>query len=171
MEFYIVYNKNTGQEMTRGQGPFGAAASQTLLPEDMTTMVVSQAVFYSYPLDLEAIRASAAAQIDNSAEQIRLRFLTAGAGQAITYTAKVEEAKAFQANNNALTPFLSAEANAIGVTIEALATEVLAKAAEWTTIGARIEGARMGAKTQLGKAANLAEIATATEIDWATVLA
>jgi hypothetical protein len=167
MEFYIVYDKTTGEEKTRGQGLENSALLQkSMLPKHLATMVVSLPVFNSYPLDLEKIRAAAALQIDRAAEVTRLRYLTAGSGQAITYTAKVEEAKAYLADNSVSTPFLSAEASAVGMTVSDLVSEVLEKASDWTIIGARIEGARMGAKAALGKASNLAEVANAVAVDW-----
>jgi hypothetical protein len=167
MEFYIVYDKTTGEEKMRGQGPVGAIVSQTaLLPEELALMPVSMSVFNSHPLNIEQIRIDAAVQIDRGAEIYRLRFVTAGAGQAMTYTAKAEEARAYLADNTVATPWLTAEADAIGSTVEEVANEVATMSARWTIIGSRIEGARMGAKHLLGQATDLAAIANAMAIDW-----
>ncbi|WP_159866907.1 hypothetical protein [Novosphingobium sp. 9U] len=109
--------------------------------------------------------------MDRAAEMVRLRFVSDGAAQMLTYTTKAAEARAYIADNSSAVPFLSAEASARDMTVAALAHEVMAMVEQWTMIGSRIEGRRMGAKAALGTASNLAEIAVAIGIDWSDVTA
>lgn len=164
-EYFLVYDKETGQELFRKSGPPNAARLQGV-EEGRANFIVPHHIWISHPLDMEGIKALAAARIDTSAEAVRSRFITIGSGQAMTYNEKAEEAKAYSLDDTVPTPFLTAQASALGITVEQLAGEVLAKHAEWKIIGARIEGTRMGAKAALGVATNLAEIAEAMNIDW-----
>lgn len=116
--------------------------------------------------DLAALRARAAEQIDAEAEKVRSRFLTPGAGQALTYQRKEAEARAVLDDTSASTPFLTAEAAAREMTVAALAAEVVAQADAWVIVGAAIEGLRMGAKAQIGAADTPEAIAEATTINW-----
>lgn len=169
MEYYLVYDKETGEVLSRNSGPEGAAYLQGERP-GRANFVVPYEIWDSAPLDMNGVKALAAGRIDEVAEACRARFITPGSGQAMTYTYKAEEAKAYAADHTAPTPFLSAEADALGSTVEVLASEVLAMVAAWTLVGSRIEGARMGAKAALGRAANLAEIAEAMNVDWNSLL-
>ena len=119
---------------------------------------------------LAAARAVATAKVDVEAEAARAGFLTPGTGQAMTYTYKADEAKAWSADTSAPTPFLSAEALARGMTIADLVAEVLASIAAWTMIGARIEAARMGAKVAIATAADIDGVEAAMAIDWRKVI-
>ena len=121
-------------------------------------------------VQLAVARARCIAKIDVDAEAARAPFLTPGTGQAMTYTYKAAEAKAWSADNAAPTPFLSAEALARGMTIADLAAEVLASIGAWTAIGARIEAARMGAKVAIAAAGDIDAIEAAVTIDWRKVI-
>lgn len=168
-EYWIVYDAATGDVCWRGTGttPGSAAAQQ---PGDgLAVFAVSKAVFDSNPLDLDGVRAEQCAGIDAEAEATRGLFITPGSGQAMTYLRKEAEADAWLADNSASVPFLEAEAAATGVTVAALAALVSARAAQWATIGPKIEAARMGAKQAVQAAGNLAAIAAARAVDWAAV--
>lgn len=112
-----------------------------------------------------------AARIDAQAELVRQRFLTPGAGQAMTYQRKEAEARAWLADDSVPTPFLSAEAPARGMTVAALAAEVVALADAWVAVGSVIEGLRMGGKAALADATTLGAIVAAAQIDWDAALA
>ena len=164
-EFYVVFDTTNGDVKWRGQGPEGSAAIQAL-EDGLATMVMPQEALRGADLDLDMIKAIAASQVDRAAEAFRLRFVTDGAGQAITYQAKAAEAAAYLADDAAVVPFLAAEATARSMSVADLAAEVSQRAAAWTVIGSRIEGLRMGAKAAIETATNLAEISTALAIDW-----
>jgi hypothetical protein len=168
MEYWIVYDLVSGIERYRGAGSEGLAAVQAL-PEGAGIVLVPPDAVRGAEVDLEIIRAAVVAQIDAQAEMARQGVLTPGAGQALTYQRKEAEARAWFAEKKAATPFLSAEAEARGMTIFALASEVIRNADAWTTIGAAIEGMRMGAKAAVAAAQTLGAIVDASKVKWATL--
>ena len=85
-------------------------------------------------------------EIDNIAEQARLRIVSPGSGQAMTYQSKFEEAKAFKAGTAEATPWLSSEAEATGQTVAQVADNVIAARQQWESVGVHIEAARLKAK-------------------------
>lgn len=171
MEYWIVYDLATGAPLYPGSGSPGTAALQPLPEGAGLVLVPRQVMTADWPnLDLAPLRAALAIEVDQQAEQVRLRFLTPGAGQAMTYTRKEAEARAFVADAGAATPFLAAEAPARGMTVAELAAEVIALADAWCLIGSAIEGLRMGAKTAIARAATLGEIVAAARVSWEEVL-
>lgn len=168
MEYWIVYDVATGGERWRGSGAIGSAAQQQL-PAGLAAVVVPSAVIAGEALNLDLLRGTIMIRIDAAAEQVRQRFLTPGAGQAMTYARKEAEARAWTLDSTAATPFLSAEAPARGMTIAALATEVIQLADAWTAIGSAIEGMRMGAKTAIAAAHTLGAIVAAAQVDWSSL--
>jgi len=120
---------------------------------------------------LEDMRGRLLASLDDQAEATRLKYITNGSGQSMTYQYKVAEAAAWTADNEASVPFLSAEADARGMTIADLVSEVQTNAAAWTLIGSKIEAARMGAKTAVRNASTAAEMIAAATVDWQAVTA
>ena len=165
MEYWIVYDVASGGERWRGSGMPGAAASQ-VLPGGLALVVVDPRALEGVSLDLGILRASAAAQIDAQAEQVRQAFLTPGAGQALTYQRKEAEARAFVADQRTATPFLAAEAAARGMPVADVAAEVITLADRWIAAGALIEGLRMGAKAALAAAETLGAIVNASRVNW-----
>jgi hypothetical protein len=172
VEFYVVYDIETGAFATKGQGPDGSAALQQLEDGFAVMVVPRQAVQTRDPsgIDMNAIRVSYAASVDQDADKIRSMFITNTPGQIATYLAKEAEARAVLAGGSGSTTFLSAEADALGITVAELAAEVVAQADQWRPIGARIEAARRKAKVQLSEAANLTAIHDAVQIDWQAVI-
>ena len=168
MEYWIVFDPVSGLELWRGGGSAGSAAQQDM-PEGAALVVVPQAVIAKSEIDLDRLRACLALRVDAEAEAIRQRFLTPGAGQAMTYQAKQAEARAWVSDNSLPTPFLSAEAPARGMTVADLADEVIRLSDAWTMIGAAIEGMRMGAKSAIAEAGTLGAIVAASRVDWTTL--
>jgi hypothetical protein len=103
------------------------------------------------------VKAQLRSRLDYVAEVERLKYITPGAGQAMTYQAKAAEAKAFlSAEDPEATdfPLLSAE---VGITADSLAgvAQIVAGAyAQWQIIGAAIEAARLGGKAAIEAADN-----------------
>lgn len=117
--------------------------------------------------EFAARKIGAVAQIDRMAEEARAGFLTPGAGQALTYQRKEEEARAWtEQSDEADFPFLQAEAAATDVTVSELAAIVVVQADFWRTIGAQIEGIRMGAKKAIRDADSIEEVAMALDVTW-----
>ena len=170
MDYWIVYDEATGSVLWRGEGSSGVGAYQQV-PEGAALVVVPRQVIAKPEIDMDALRGTMALRIDAEAEAVRQRFLTPGAGQAMTYQRKEAEARAWTADDAAATPFLSAEAAARGMTIADLSAEVTQLADVWTAIGSAIEGKRMGAKAAVASATTLGAIVAAARIDWGAIVA
>lgn len=122
------------------------------------------------PQALSVIKAALKQDIDAAAEAERLKYITPGNGQAMTYQQKVAEAQALKATSNPQTsdyPILSSE---VGITADALdevANIVLAAFAQWQQIGAMIESSRLGAKRDIDAAEDEAAArAIVDAIEW-----
>ncbi len=107
-------------------------------------------------------------EIDAAAEVARLRFITAGSGQAMVYERKGQEADAAAADPSPAAadyPLLAAE---VGITapdtgdeavdIAAVASAVLAQRDLWVPVAAAIEATRLSAKQAVDAAADEAAI-------------
>lgn len=168
MEFWIVYDIETGAELYAGSGSAGTAACQAV-PDGAALIVVPQAVVARTPRDLDALRTALIVGVDASAEDVRQRILTPGAGQALVYSAKLDEARAVLSGEDKPTPFLTAEAEARAVTVADLAPLVVAAAKRWAQAGAAIEVARVRAKLALSQAATLGGLIQAARVAWPDV--
>lgn len=119
-------------------------------------------------LDLAEVKAQLKAAIDEAAEAERQKYITAGAGQAMTYQRKVEEARRLADDGEpdpADYPLLSASVGIDGADLAAVAAVVLGMDAAWAQIGAGIETARLAAKAAID-AAETEVAARAVEIVW-----
>ncbi len=95
------------------------------------------------------------AEVDAAAETERLNYITPGAGQAMTYQQKIDEARAFKSASEpeaADYPVLSSEVGITAETLSEVADIVLAAFAQWQQIGAVIESIRLGAKRDIDAA-------------------
>lgn len=129
---------------------------------------------------LAALKAAAILQIDTEAEAARLRYLTAGAGQALEYQATEAEARALLAEaagggtpDPAAYPFVQAEVAAVlsatgaAVPIADAAAAVLVEADAWKAVGAYIKELRRAAKLRVDAAPSPAAVAAAAAgIGW-----
>lgn len=111
--------------------------------------------------DLAKARAKACAELDLAAEGVRSQYLTEGAGQALTYMRKEQEARGLLAGSSSPTPILVKEAAATGVAIADLALTIVAMADEWVLKAADIEAARLGGKASIRAAGTSAAIEAA----------
>lgn len=117
-------------------------------------------VHASAPVDLAALKGALKAAIDAAAEAERARYITPGAGQALTYNHKAQEAARFAtdaAPKAADYPLLAAEVGITGATLAEVAGVVAAAHAQWLAIGARIEAARLAAKAAVEAAESEAQ--------------
>lgn len=116
------------------------------------------------------IKSALKEEVDRAAEAERLKFITPGAGQAMTYQQKVDEARAFKAASNpkpADYPVLSSEVGITATTLNEVADIVLAAFAQWQQVGAAIESIRLGSKRGIDAAANEAAArAIVDAIEW-----
>lgn len=110
-------------------------------------------------LDLAIVKAQLKRGIDDAAEVERLKYITGGAGQAMTYARKTDEARRAQAAIAAEEdiqpvdyPLLAATIGIDGNTLAEVAAVIIAMDAAWAQIGAAIEAARLGAKQAIDAA-------------------
>lgn len=90
--------------------------------------------------------------VDQAAENARMQHLTPGSGQSMTYEVKHQEALAGGG------PMISAEAEALGMTVQEVIDSVLAARQQWQVLGAQIEAARLKAKKAIREAQTAAEM-------------
>lgn len=106
-------------------------------------------------LSLSQLKADLNSKVDAAAEIERLRYITPGEGQAMTYQQKVDEARTFKLASNpqvADYPVLFSEVGITAPTLAEVADIVLAAFAQWQKIGAAIESIRLGAKRDINAA-------------------
>jgi hypothetical protein len=137
--------------------------SRTRLTRDLTVDEIAGELASTLQGDLT--------KIDTDAELCRLKFVTPGSGQAMTYLRKEEQARAWVAagrpEDATAYPFLTMEAAVTAQTVGALADTIIANAGAWgEVIGPGIEALRIGAKTARRAATTLAQRAVAVTIDW-----
>lgn len=118
---------------------------------------------------LAMARSQRKAAIDAEAERQRLRWITPGAGQAMTYQAKVDEARALAVEGEEADPshypMLSAEVGITGATLQDVSGVVIAAYQQWQAIGAAIEAARLGGKRAVDLAETVEDVA-AIGVTW-----
>lgn len=122
---------------------------------------------YSLHLSLTSLKTALKQAIDAAAERERMRYITGGAGQAMTYARKVEQARAVQADADpqpADYPLLAASIGIDGVDIQAVAATILGLDAAWEQIGAAIEAVRLSAKRAVDLASDAATAAAVTPL-------
>ncbi|GEM_PF-1696473 len=101
---------------------------------------------------LATIKTALKVEVDRLAEVERLKYITPGTGQAMTYQQKVDEARALKAVSNPKPedyPILASEVGITAPTLSEVADTVLAAYRQWQQIGAMIEAIRLGAKRDI----------------------
>lgn len=170
MEYFTVFNQ-TGAVAWVGSGTPGTIANMRLNGE-LFAYACTEEEFEAGGITIDRLKLIAGARVDEEADQFCLQFVSGGVTQSMRYQQKLAEAKAWQPGSNpAGFPFLALEAAATGQTIDALVATVLAKAAEWLIISAKVEAARMKAKTEIAAAQNAAQIHAASQVDWQAAIA
>lgn len=108
--------------------------------------------------DLTAFKTSLKTSIDEAAETERLKYITPGAGQALTYMQKSDEARRYLSEDNpdaANYPLLSAEVGITADDMTGVANIVASAFTQWQQIGAAIEATRLGAKASIDASSNV----------------
>ncbi|SEH51312.1 hypothetical protein SAMN05216228_10028 [Rhizobium tibeticum] len=126
------------------------------------------------PAPLADVKARLKAVIDIAAEEERLKYITGGAGQAMTYQQKSDEAKRYFAALEAGGtpepsdfPLLSAEVGITAPTLGEVAAIVSGAFLQWQVIGSAIEAARLGTKASIEAAATASDAeAAANAVVW-----
>lgn len=122
-----------------------------------------------YSVELNALKATLRTKIDADAEAARLRYITGGAGQAMTYQQKAAEAVALLADVDLRPedyPLLAAEIGITADTLLGVAQVVFEAHQGWRQIGAQIEALRLNGKDGVNAAETIEEAQIATRIFW-----
>lgn len=130
---------------------------------------------------LPAMKASMSSKIDDDAERVRLRYITPGAGMAMTYQEKFAQAQAVSAMGqqtaNAMSeaeqleqfPTLAASVGIEAATIYECAALVLARYAAFAALSHTIERARLAGKAAVNAASTVQGVRAAYEaVAWPT---
>ncbi len=183
MSEYIVKDPNTGEYSTvisnDSEAVHGVDASGNylgLVPKGSEFLHVSgppskpehtwdfNKSSWVHILSLEQEKAIALNYLDNIAGSTRLRFITEVPGQQAVYITKLEECKAYLADNNIVGPYLQAEASATGQSLHDTASYVIAVSNYWNSvIGPTIEATRRKAKIDVAAATTIAEVLSIKE--------
>jgi hypothetical protein len=94
---------------------------------------------------LQELKANGLAGVDDLAGAARLRYITSVPGQAETYAKKEQQARSWEAESfaGAAPSFIAAEAQALNVSAQSVALEVIGLADYWSNIkGPQIEATR-----------------------------
>jgi len=141
---------------------------------DVESEAALSAVLASYgvgrqPETLSDVKRRLRDQIDAAAEKSRANYITPGAGQAMTYQAKADEARRLaddDAPDASKYPLLSAE---IGITKPTLAEvgELVRRAhSQWLIVGGAIEAIRLSAKAAIEAAETAESAAIVANVVW-----
>jgi hypothetical protein len=142
-------------------------------PDDVTAGYIYDGKAFAPPVtaSLAAVKESLKSIIDVGAEAERLKYITPGAGQAMTYQQKADEAARYLAASAPKAsdyPLLSAEAGITAADIAGVAQVVSAAFAQWQAIGGAIEAVRLGAKKSIDDASTIDAANAAARVTWPT---
>lgn len=140
------------------------------VPDDLTGLRWD-AVTRTFVTDWTRFDAALHAEIDRQAGEARRPFITVIPAQDVMYQRKAAQARAYQADTEAPVPALVLEAAARGMTVAALAAEILAIEATWLAILDATEAARLGAKAAVTAATTREAKDAAAVVDWTAVIA
>jgi hypothetical protein len=111
-------------------------------------------------------------QVDVKAEEIRLKYITPGAGQMGIYIMKYQEALQIVANTDALPADYPLNGASIGLskvaTLQDAAKETLIQSQLWVAVGATVEKIRLSGKAEINAANTILDALTAfNNVSWA----
>ncbi len=106
--------------------------------------------------------------IDRIAESVRLQYITGGAGQAVAYLDKSNEAADYKAAGYpadlTVYPFIQAEVNATGKTNQDAADDILTERSNWIAKASAIEEERLKGKKAVDDASDETDARTARDV-------
>lgn len=119
-------------------------------------------------LSLDELKINAKKKIDETAENVRLNYITSGSGQGIVYQEKVDEASDFIAEGYPkLTdnyPFIRAEVNATGKTSKQVVDDIIAAKSTCISKLAVIEEERLKGKKKIDNTLKEEEVSSTRDI-------
>lgn len=139
-----------------------ASMSYDIRPDGVTR------IWQVTPRELGAVKADAKARIDADAETARLRYITAGSGQAMEYQEAAAEAVRYVATSGAgAYPMLQASVDAgEAANLAAAAALITAREDAWANIGANIRRLRIAAKRAVDAATTVEQVKSAATVTW-----
>jgi len=150
-----------------GNGPYFVSFSGSPVPseDDINTFYTN---YQASPDRLVDAKHVAKIEIDNMAEIVRLKYITAGFGQSMTYQEKAAEAQEYKdAGYPTITgseyPWVKAEMDATGDNGQTAADDILAQRAAWVAIGTVIERERRLGKINVDAAGDESAVTTAKD--------
>jgi len=121
-------------------------------------------------VSLDELKSVLKAGIDSAAEAERLKYITPGAGQALTYLQKADEAKRLLSLSEEPKatdfPLLAAEVGITADTLKGVASSISTANDNWQRIGAAIESIRLGAKKSVDSARSEQDARDAAVVEW-----
>lgn len=137
-------------------------ASALYINQAATDSAILQAMFHTAtltPLDLPTLKAIKLAQI-NASYQEALDLITQATPQAEiqSWATQESEAKAYQASQEAQTPYIDSLAKARGVERGELVAKILEKAQIFSTLSATLTGSRQKCEDAIAKAQNAKDL-------------
>jgi len=140
-------------------------------PDDVQSGWTYDGTSFAAPaaIPLSQVKESLKSRIDVGAESERLKYITPGAGQAMTYQQKADEAARYLSASSPKGsdyPLLSAEIGITAVDIATVAQVIAAAFAQWQTIGGAIEATRLAAKKAIDAAATIDAANAAANVTW-----
>lgn len=164
-----ILNTNTGtlHNITSGSYTFTCT-------EEKGVSIVLQGKYYGdYRVqfsNLAKAKETAKLKVDAAAEAARLRVVTPGSGQAMTYLRKADAATAFLAGDTLSDQQLQRledEAARLGITVQQAAETLAATAAAWEGLDATIDNIRLVAKLNIDNATTGAAVdAVLSTLSW-----
>lgn len=140
-------------------------------PPGGSMYVVPAEAVLTFPIDLEKVRDFYRQRVDQSAGEVRTRYITDVPGQSQTYEKKEAEARGWQEGDTEDDyPFMAAEAAVRDVPIAQVRAEILAQVNALMPLAALIEAHRLNAKRAIAAAPDIPAIAAAAAIDWEAAL-
>ncbi len=134
-------------------------------------VLTPQGIFMNSEAGLAAMKTAAKTEIDARAESERLKYITPGQGQALTYQRKSDEARRAIKDDDPTSddyPLLAASIGIDGDTLKAVAETVIFQDNVWAKAGAAIERIRLVAKREVDAAVDCASVSTiVANLDWA----
>lgn len=100
------------------------------------------------PLPLDSVQVELCRRIDNTAETIRLKYITPGFGQALVYQQKLEEAQRYKLDGKP-DPSNYPLLNASGDYISDVCDQVIKASEQWKYVASSIEKSRLSAKKSI----------------------
>jgi hypothetical protein len=114
-----------------------------------------------HPIALDDFKQLMKLEVDQAAGRARSRYISVGPGQEATYMMKAAEADAYVAAgypaDTSGYPILTAEAQARGITVSAMANLIRATRDQWAAVAAAVEAIRIGSKLAIDAAGNIGE--------------